>query len=102
MCRRSHAPPTRSRTCWPPPSQAVTSWPGRNAVTNCDCSRPLALAALLSRRRLLAVSVVDDREVLGAERLFFLGIDDGGLEQLLGDDGRHEGGQDEDGHQLGG
>src|SRR5229473_3238150 len=40
MCRRSHAPPTHSRTCWPPPSPAVTSRPGPSAVTYEAVSEP--------------------------------------------------------------
>ncbi len=48
-----------------------------------------------------AVSVMDHRQILGAERLFLLGVDDSRLEELLGDQGRHERRQDDDGHQLG-
>jgi DNA-binding SARP family transcriptional activator len=44
-----------------------------------------------------AVLVVDDQEVFFAERLLFFGVEDRGLEELLGDQGGHEGRQDDDG-----
>jgi len=45
--------------------------------------------------------VVDDRQVLFAEGFLFFGVKDGGPEQLLGNEGRHERGQDDNGDQLG-
>ena len=45
--------------------------------------------------------MVDELDVFGAEGALVFGVDDHGLEQLLGYEGGHERGQDDDRDQLG-
>src|SRR5215472_12204122 len=73
--------------------------PRRKTIGN--LGRSAGCLAARARARGWCLSAVDDRQILFAECFLFLAIEDGGPEELLGDQGRHERGEDDDGHELG-
>src|SRR5215469_15220412 len=60
--------------------------------------RGRSAVGLVASTRGRCLRAVDDRQILFAEGFGFFAIEDGGPEELLGDQGRHERGKDDDGH----